>query len=78
MNGRFRRNTILANTALVLLGNIGGVFVNPSPRRKLFGSQTDDNCIPKLVLSLSLSESHKCITAKKKLDEVFRNINSLS
>ena len=52
VNRRFVRNTLLANTALVLLCQIG-VLVLPSRCRKLFGCQTYLHWIPKIALPLS-------------------------
>jgi len=62
MNGRFRRNALLANTALILLCDIRRIFVDPSSRRKLLRRQTYRHSIPELVLTLS--ESHKRTATK--------------
>jgi hypothetical protein len=72
VNGRFRRNSLLANTALILLRYIRRVLVHPSARRKLFRSQTHDHILPELriALTLSLTKSNKRITTKKQLDKV--------
>jgi hypothetical protein len=78
MNGRFRRNTLLANTALILLSYIWGVFVHPRTGRKLLGRQTDRHRIPKLVLPLSLPKTHKRIATKQQLDKIEWNIKMLT
>lgn len=65
MNGRFRRNSLLANTALVLLCYIWRVLVVPRTCRKLLGRQPHGHGIPELVLSLPLSKSHRRVSAKK-------------
>jgi hypothetical protein len=52
MNGGFRRNALLANTALILLRYICGVLIIPSTCCKLIRGQTHGNCIPELVLPL--------------------------
>lgn len=78
MNGGFSRNALLANTALVLLGYIRGVFVVPSTCSKLLGRQTHGHGIPELVLVLILSEPHKRTTAKNQFGEIERDINTLS
>jgi hypothetical protein len=72
MNCGFRRNALLANTALILLRYIRRVLVHPSARRKLFRSQTHDHILPELriALTLSLTKSNKRITTKKQLDKV--------
>ena len=70
MNSRFRRNVLLANTALILLCYIRGIFVHPSPRRKLLRGQTHDHILPELRIALALSKSHRRITTKKQLDKV--------
>jgi len=63
MNGRFRRNSLLANTALILLCYIGRVLVHPSPRRKLFGGQTHDHILPEL--RIALAKPHRRIATKQ-------------
>jgi hypothetical protein len=80
MNGRFRRNALLANTALILLGYIWRVLVLPRTCRKLFGRQTDRNGIPELILPrpLPLPETHKCIATKQQLDKIEWNIKMLT
>lgn len=65
MNGGFRRNPLLANTALILLRYIWRIFVHPSPRRKLLSRQTHGHGIPELVLVLTLSKPHCRTTAKQ-------------
>jgi uncharacterized membrane protein len=76
MNSRFRCNSLLANTALILLCYIWRVLVILSPRRKLLSGQTHDHIIPELVLPLALPlpEADSCITTKKHLDKVERDI----
>ena len=76
MNSRFRRNSLLANTTLILLRNIWGIFVRSSPRCKLYGVQTHHHTLPELRISLTLTlpKSHRRITTKKQLDKVERNI----
>ena len=64
MNGRFRRNTFLANTALVLICYVRGVVVNLRCSCELLGRQTYRHSIPELVLCRSLSKSHKRTTTK--------------
>ena len=78
MNGRFRRNALLANTALILLGYIWRILVLPRTCRKLFRRQTDRHGIPELVLPLPLPETHKCIATKKQLDKIEWNIKMLT
>ena len=63
MNCGFGRNALLANTALILLGYIRGVFVHPCPRCKLLGGQTHCDRIPEL--SLSLPETNRRNTTKQ-------------
>ena len=65
MNGGFRRNPLLANTALILLGYIRGVLVYPRTCRKLLSRQTHGHGIPELVLVLTLSKPHCRTTAKQ-------------
>ena len=66
MDSRFRRNALLANTALILHCYIWGVRIVLRSRRKLLRRQTYCHRIPELVLSLSLplSESHKRTATK--------------
>ena len=72
MDSRFRRNSLLTNTALILLGYIRGVLVVPRTCRKLLGAQSHRHRIPELVLSLP--KSYRRITTKKQLDKIERNI----
>ena len=65
MNSRFRRNSLLANTALILLCYIRRVLVIASPRRKLFGGQTHNHIVPELRIALSLSKPHRRIATKQ-------------
>ena len=65
MNGGFGRNTLLANTALVLLGYIWRVLVVPRTCSKLLGGKPHGHGIPELVLYLPLSKSHRRVSAKK-------------
>jgi hypothetical protein len=65
MNGRFRRNAFLANTALILLCNIRRIFVDSRGSRKLLGGQPHCDCIPELVLPLPLPKTHRSVSAKK-------------
>jgi hypothetical protein len=53
MNSLFCRNSLLADTALILLCNIRRVFVVPRSRRQLLGCQTYLHWIPKIALPLS-------------------------
>lgn len=75
--GSFRRNTFLANTALILLCDIWGVVVDSCGGRKLLGGQTDRYSVPELVLSLSLAKSHKRTPAKDQFGKVEGNIKPL-
>ena len=77
MNSSFRRNALLANTALILLGYIRGVLVVPRTCRKLLGGQPHGHRIPELVLPLPPSETHKCTTTKNQFGEIQRNIKPL-
>jgi hypothetical protein len=77
MNSRFRRNTLLANTALILLRYIWRVLVDPSPRCKLFRGQTHDHIVPELRIALSLPEPHKRTATKYQFSEIKRNIKAL-
>jgi hypothetical protein len=70
MNGRFRRNSLLANTALILLRYIRGIIVVPSPRCKLFGSEAHDHIVPELRIALTLSKSHRRILPKQQPNKV--------
>ena len=68
MNRLVRRNSLLANTALILLGYIRGIFVVPRTCPKLLGAQSHSHRIPELVLPLP--QSYRRITTKKQLDKV--------
>ena len=81
MNSRFRRNYILANTALILLCDFGGIFVDSCGLRKLLRRQAHCHRIPEriliLILPLPLSETHKRTSAKNQLGKIERNIELL-
>jgi hypothetical protein len=78
MNGRFRRNTLLANAALVLLCYVRGVMVNLRCSCELLGGETHCHCIPELVLALPLPKSHKRTPTKNQFSEIERNIKALT
>ena len=80
MDSSFRRNTLLANTTLILLCDFGGIFVASCGSIKLLRSQTYRHRIPELTLCLSLplSETHKRTAPKNKFGEIERNVKSLS
>jgi hypothetical protein len=63
MNGRFRRNAFLANTALILLCYIWRIFVDSRSSRKLLSGQPYRYGVPELVLPLT--KSHRRISTKK-------------
>ena len=78
MNSGFCRNSLLANTALILLCYIRGIFVHPSPPCKLLSGQTYRHRIPELVLHLPLlSEPHEGTTAKNQFSEIEGNIKPM-
>jgi len=70
MNSGFGRNSLLANTALILLGYIRGVLVVPRTCRKLLGGQPHGHRVPELVLVLTLPQAYRRIATKKQLDKV--------
>ena len=70
MNSSFRRNALLANTALILLGYIRGVLVVPRTCRKLLGGQPHGHRVPELVLPQTLPQAYRRIATKKQLDKV--------
>lgn len=80
MNGRFRGNSLLANTALILLCDFGGIFVASCGSIKLLRSQTYRHRIPELTLCLCLSlpETHKRTATKNQFGKIERNIKPLS
>ena len=80
MNSRFRRNTLLANTALILLRYIWRVLVDPSSVRELLRRQAHRHCIPELVLPLPLPlpESNKRTATKYQFSKINRNVKPLS
>jgi len=67
VNGWFARNTLLADTALILLCQFS-ILVLPGRRCKLLRGQTDLYGIPKI--SLPLSKSYERIAPKEHLDKV--------
>jgi hypothetical protein len=79
VDSRFRRNALLANTALILLCYIWRVLVIPSPCCKLFSGQTHNHILPELVLTLCLTlpETNKCPAAKNQFREIKRNIKPM-
>jgi hypothetical protein len=82
MNSRFRRNTLLANTALILLRYIWRVLVDPSSVRELLRRQAHRHRIPEVVLALPLTlalpKTHKRTATKYEFGEIKRNIKALS
>jgi len=77
MDSGFRRNTLLANTALILLCDFGRIFVASCSSIKLLRSQTYRHGIPESVLVMSLSEAHKRTATKNQFGKIERNIKPM-
>jgi hypothetical protein len=75
LNSCFRGNALLANTALILLCYIRGVFVLPRTRRKLLGRKTHRDRVPELILPLT--ETYSRITTKQQLHKIEWNIKMI-
>jgi hypothetical protein len=76
MNSCFRSNSLLANTALILLCNFGWIFVDSCGFRKLLRRQAHCHRIPELILS-RIPKSHERPATKYQFSEIERHIELL-